>query len=361
MTIKKLRLVNFRNYEDETFFFQEGLNILSGKNAQGKTNCAEAVFYLTTGSPFRSRNEKRLIRFGQETARLEAEADSVYGKLTLEAEIFDGGRRFYVNHNEATRLVDFMGNMRGVFFTPGELRLVREGPDERRRFLNISISQTSQSYRSALIRYGKILDQRNALLKDSDFSLVMQTLPAWDEQLARYAAQIICARREFLTRLTPLAASAHDFLTDGQEELLVKAERNYEGGEEEVAQSVLRELEGAKERDLRFGFTSVGPHREDLKIQIGGVDARHFASQGQTRTAALAMKLAEVEIFKEISGENPVLILDDVLSELDLPRRKKLVERTKGVQCILTCTHAERVLYGKDTNKIKIQEGKIVQ
>lgn len=361
MTIKKLRLVNFRNYEDETFSFEEGLNVLSGRNAQGKTNCAEAVFYLTTGSPFRSRHEKRLVRFGQECARLEAEAYGKYGKILLEAEIGENGRKFFINRNEVSRLVDFMGHMNGVFFSPSELRLIQEGPDERRRFLNISISQTSKSYCSALIRYTKILDQRNALLKERDVSEVLSTLSAWDEQLATYAARIEISRREFLSRLTPLAAAAHAFLTDGEEELLVRAEKSYEGDEEAVKEQILRELNAANERDLRFGFTTVGPHREDLKIQIDGTDARHFASQGQTRTAALSMKLAEVEIFKEITGESPVLILDDVLSELDLPRRKKLVERAQGGQCILTCTHAERVLYGKDTNKIKIQGGKIVK
>ena len=361
MVIKKLTLENFRNYEEETFEFSQGLNVLSGRNGQGKTNCAEAVFYLCTGTSLRIRHDRQLIRRGCESARVSASAESAYGTLTLEAEIFENRRELKVNGNKVARTVDFLGNMNSVFFSPGELRLIQDGPDERRRFLNLSISQTSRSYCTALQRYQRILDQRNNLLKERDVSLVMETLPVWDEQLAAYAAQIVHKRREFLTLLSPLAAEAHAYLTDGLEELCVQSDKSYPEGESEICEKLLRELKNSYERDIRLGFTSVGPHRDDVKITLGGVDARGYASQGQTRTAALSLKLAEVEIFRKLSGENPVLILDDVMSELDLPRRKKLVERVKGLQCILTCTHAERVLYGKDCTKMKISEGKIVR
>lgn len=360
MIIKKLTLHNFRNYIDETFFFGGGINVLSGKNAQGKTNCAEAVYYLCTGSSLRIKHDRQLIRAGEACASVRAEAESRFGAVTLEADIFENRRELRVNGSAIRRAADLLGNMNGVFFSPGELRLIQDGPDERRRFLNLSISQTSRSYCTALLRYRKVLDQRNNLLKERDVSLVLETLPVWDEQLAKYAAVIIRARREYLARLSPLAQEAHAFLTDGAEELSLEADGNYVGGEEEIARRLTRELSGAYERDLRLGYTTVGPHRDDIKISIDGKDARGFASQGQTRTAALAMKLAEVEIFKELSGEPPVLILDDVMSELDLPRRKKLLERMKGIQCILTCTHAERVLYGTETNKIVIREGRIV-
>lgn len=360
MVIKKLTLQNFRNYGKETFFFRDGLNVLSGRNAQGKTNCAEAVFYLCTGSPLRIRHEKLLVRFGEEKAFLAAETETKAGTVKLEAEISEDGRALFVNGNRVNRFVDFLGHMTSVFFSPGELRLVQDGPDERRRFLNLSISQTAPSYGAALLRYQKILDQRNNLLKSKDAETVLETLPVWDEQLGVYAARIIRARRSFLKELSPLAAEAHSYLTDGGETLSVAAEGNYPEEESEIAKKLVRELAGSYERDLRLGYTSVGPHRDDLKISIDGADARGYASQGQTRTAALSMKLAEAEIFKKLTGESPVLILDDVMSELDLPRRKKLVERTRGLQCILTCTHAERVLYGEEANKIKIHGGKIV-
>lgn len=361
MVIKKLTLQNFRNYESETFSFSEGLNVLSGRNAQGKTNCAEAVFYLCTGSPLRIRHEKQLIRFGQERAYLAAETLTRAGTVKLEAEITESGRTLFVNGNKVGRFVDFLGHMTSVFFSPGELRLVQDGPDERRRFLNLSISQTSPAYGSALLRYQRILDQRNNLLKSKDVDTVLSTLPVWDEQLSVYAARIIRARREFIKELSPLAAEAHAYLTDGAETLSVGAEGSYPETEEEIAKKLVRDMASAYERDIRLGYTTVGPHRDDLKITIDGADARGYASQGQTRTAALSLKLAEAKIFEKLTGEPPVLILDDVMSELDLPRRKKLVERTRGLQCILTCTHAERVLYGEESTKIRIQGGRIVK
>lgn len=361
MVIKNLTLYNFRNYENERFDFAEGLNVLTGKNAQGKTNCAEAVFYLCTGASLRIRHEKQLIRHGQEFARISAVAQSRYGDLTLEAKIFENKRELYVNGNKLARAVDFLGNMNSVFFSPGELRLIQDGPDERRRFLDISISQTSREYCVALNRYQRILTQRNNLLKERDFQAVLETLPVWDEQFALYAARVVKKRREYLKELSPLASEAHAFLTDGAERLELGTDGKYPADEDGVYEKLFREISSSRERDMRLGFTSVGPHRDDIRVTINGVDARGFASQGQARTAALSLKLAETELFRRIAGEPPVLILDDVMSELDLPRRKKLLERVKGLQCILTCTHAERVLYGKESNKIRIQDGKILR
>lgn len=360
MVIKKLTLHNFRNYEHESFSFAEGLNVLTGKNAQGKTNCAEAVFYLCTGSSLRIRHDRQLVRHGEDCARISAELTSRYGNMTLEAVIFENRRELYVNGNKLARQVDFLGNLNSVFFSPGELRLIQDGPDERRRFLDISISQTSREYCVSLNRYRKILDQRNNLLKHRDFQSVSETLSVWDEQFARYAARIVVKRKEYLAELSPLASEAHAYLTDGAETLSLGTEGRYPDDEEGAYQKLLREVSSSHERDIRLGFTSVGPHRDDIRVTIDGTDARGYASQGQARTAALALKLAETEIFRRFAGEPPVLILDDVMSELDLPRRKKLLDRVKGLQCILTCTHAERVLYGTDSNRIRIQGGKIV-
>ena len=361
MRIKNLKLKNFRNYVDESVNFSEGLNVLFGRNAQGKTNCAEAVFYLCTGSSLRIRHDRQLILHGESCATIRAEAESRFGGVTLEADIYENKRELRVNGTRIARAVDFLGNMNCVFFSPGELRLIQDGPDERRRFLNLSISQTSRAYCTALNRFQKILDQRNNLLKENDASLILETLPVWDEQLSVYAARVVRYRQEFLSRLSPLAQEAHAFLTDGGEKLELVSEHAYPAEEGAIREKLLRELTNSYERDMRLRFTTVGPHRDDVKVLIDGQDARGYASQGQTRTAALSMKLAEVQIFKELTGEAPVLILDDVMSELDLPRRKKLVERVKGLQCILTCTFAERVLYGKECNKMTIKDGKIVK
>lgn len=360
MIIKKLTLHNYRNYQDETFTFDEGLNVLVGKNAQGKTNCAEAVYYLCTGSSLRIRHDRQLLRFGETCASLRAEAVTRYGSVTLEADVYENKRELRLNGAKVMKAVDFLGNLNSVFFSPGELRLIQDGPDERRRFLNLSISQLHRDYASALLRYNKILDQRNNLLKERDVSLVMETLPVWDEQLARVAAVIILRRKEYLARLSPLACKEHLFLTDGEEELSLFFDENYPDEEDKIAERLLERLSSSYERDIRLGFTTVGPHRDDIKICIGGADARGYASQGQARTAALSLKLAEAEMFCALANEPPVLILDDVLSELDLTRRKKLLMKAAQMQCILTCTHAERVLYGKQMRKIRIQGGKIV-
>ena len=359
MKIKNLYLKNFRNYAEETFSFDAGLNVLYGRNAQGKTNCAEAVFYLCTGTSPRARKDKQLIRAGESAAFIRADAEIRFGTVRIEADIYENKREIRVNGMKISRNADLLGNINGVFFSPSELRLVQDGPDERRRFLNVSISQLSKSYYTALIRYNKILEQRNALLKNRDLSVVFETLPVWDAQLCRYAAEIAEKRQEFIRELSPLAAERHAYLTDGAEKLEIYSEKKYPATKEEIEKKLNEEFAENYERDVRLGFTASGPHRDDLKILIGGEEARVYGSQGQARTAALAVKLAEVEIFKEHAGEYPVLILDDVMSELDLPRRRKLLEKLDGVQTVLTCTHTEKVLFGKTVNKIRIAGGKI--
>ena len=358
MHIKNLTLKNFRNYADENFTFTDGLNVLYGRNAQGKTNCAEAVFYLCTGVSPRARRDRQLIRQGQTRAEISAVACGRYGDVNISAAIFENGREIRVNGNKITKNADLLGNIFSVFFSPSELRLIQDGPDERRRFLNISISQLSRPYYTALLRYNKILEQRNNLLKDRDTGLIYDTLPVWDEQLAKYAAIVVRHRTDFVTRLAPIAKEEHLRLTDGAEELEVRQQKKYAGSDDEIRDVIFDELKKNYDRDVRLGFTSCGPHRDDLDFIINGQDAKNYASQGQTRPA-LSVKLAEMEIFRQLSGEYPVLILDDVMSELDLPRRKKLVERAQGMQTILTCTHAERVLCGRQSNKIRIEGGAI--
>lgn len=353
MWITSLTLNNFRNYEEETFEFREGMNVLYGKNAQGKTNCAEAIYYLCTGTSPRARKDRQMIRTGADGASVSAEAQTKYGTLRLEADITGTGRQLRINGSRIARNADLLGNLRGIFFSPEELRLVQGGPDERRRFMNISLSQLSRSYYTALVRYNKILAQRNALLKERDVSLVLETLPVWDVQLCRYAAEIAQKRREFVEGLAPVAAEKHAFLTDGKEALTVSFESRYR------PETLGDELAAGYERDIRQGVTGTGPHRDDLKICINGEDARSFGSQGQARTCALSLKLAETEIFRRQAGEPPVLILDDVMSELDLSRRRKLLAEVDGLQTVLTCTHTEKVLFGREVNKIRIVAGKI--
>lgn len=346
MKIKSLYLKNFRNYGEENFAFCDGVNILSGENAQGKTNAAEAVFFLCTGYSPRANRDKLVVKNGEEVGEITGVADSAYGEVSVRI-VFSktDNKRMFVNGMEVLRISELLGNIHSVFFNPSELKLVQESPEDRRRFMNISLSQMSKSYFRALQNYNKILSQRNNLLKDKDVYLIKETLPVWDAQIVKHAAVIIKARNAFLAELSPVAEEKHAFLSGGKETLKMKTESGYFGTEEEIAYAFAEDLKTGLERDLRLGFTGIGPHRDDIKFMLNGADARVFGSQGQQRTVALSLKLAEAETFKARFGEYPVLILDDVLSELDKSRQQKLVSAVKDVQTIFTTTGVSRAIF----------------
>ena len=346
MKIKSLTLKNFRNYTDEKLEFSDGVNILTGENAQGKTNAAEAVFFLCTGYSPRANRDKLVVKFGENNGEIAGVAESVYGEVSVRI-VFStsDNKRMFVNGMEVLRVSELLGNIHSVFFNPAELKLVQESPEDRRRFMNISLSQMSKSYFRALQNYNKILAQRNNLLKDRDVGLIRETLPVWDAGLCKHAAVIISARNSFLSALAPIAEEKHALLSGGREKLTMKTESGYYGTEEEIAYALSEDLKTGSERDLRLGFTGIGPHRDDIKFMLNGEDARVFGSQGQQRTIALSLKLAETETFKDRFGEYPVLILDDVLSELDKTRQQKLVSAVKDVQTIFTATAVPRAIF----------------
>ena len=360
MFIKSLSLQNFRNYENETIDFSDGINILCGANAQGKTNCAEAIFFLCTGFSPRANKDRLLLRQGQETAQIEGCADTQYGEVKIRIELNKQDKKsIYINGLAIKKVGELLGNIHSVFFNPAELKLVQESPEDRRRFMNVSLSQMSKSYFYALLRYNKILSQRNNLLKDPDKYLIRDTLPVWDEQLTKEAGKIIKARNDFLAELSPIAQEKHAILSGGKEKLTMTTESGYNGEEGEIACALKKDLSLALEKDMRLGFTSLGPHRDDIKFLLNDLDSRVYGSQGQQRTIALSLKLAETELFKNRFNEYPILILDDVLSELDKSRQRKLVELVAGIQTIFTCTHFDRTVFKQNQiNKITIVNGK---
>lgn len=361
MKIKSLKLKNFRNYTDETFNFSDGINVLSGENAQGKTNAAEAIFFLCTGYSPRANRDKLVVKFGEDSGEITGVADSLYGEVSVKI-IFSqtDNKRMFVNGIEVLKISELLGNIHSVFFNPAELKLVQESPEDRRRFMNISLSQMSKSYFRALQNYNKILAQRNNLLKDRDIGLIKETLPVWDAGLTKYAAVIIKARNAFLSELSPIAEEKHALLSDGREKLVIKTESGYYGEEDEIAYAFNEDLKTGFERDLRLGYTSIGPHRDDIKFTLNGEDARVFGSQGQQRTVALSLKLAETETFKTRFGEYPVLILDDVLSELDKKRQRQLIDAVSKMQTIFTATGISRSIFkGTPYTHITIKEGNL--
>lgn len=361
MYIKKLSLKNFRNYTDEEFVFSDGINILTGANAQGKTNAAEAIFFLCTGYSPRANKDNLVIKSGEERAEISGIASSLYGDVSVGIKFNKNDKKnVYVNGLQVLKIGELMGNIHSVFFNPSELKLVQESPEDRRRFLNISLSQQSKNYFYALQRYNKILAQRNNLLKDPEKSVVRETLPIWDVQLAKYAAKIIGARNEFIKSIAPKAQEKHSYLSDGKETLSLKTESGYYGDEEQIADAVREDLKTAIEKDVRLGFTTIGPHRDDIKFTLDGVDARIFGSQGQQRTIALSVKLAETEIFFEKFGEYPILILDDVLSELDKKRQRRLINAVEKLQTVFTATGFDKTVFkNSQVNRIIVEKGKI--
>lgn len=358
MFIKKLSLKNYRNYENEVLSFNSGINVLVGNNAQGKTNCAEAVFYLCTGYSPRATRDKQVIKYGEKSAKIVGYCESKYGEVEVAIEFNPQGKAVSINGAPLSKIGELMGNVNSVFFNPGELKLIQQAPEDRRRFMDISLSQMDRSYFYSLQKYRKILEQRNTLLKNPDKEVVYETLPHWDRELSVCAIDIIEKRKAFIEDLSPFAKRYNDIITQN-DQLDIQLETPYYqgGGVEELISSYAEKVE----KDIILGYSTVGPHRDDIKIKLNGEDVRVYGSQGQQRTTAIALKLAEAEIFNKRFNEYPILILDDALSELDYNRRKRLISQLKGFQTIITLTEVPKELNEIDeVNIIKIENGKVI-
>ena len=360
MYVQNIEVKNFRNYEAGAAEFCPGLNVMQGQNAQGKTNLLEAVYLCCIGKSPRVTRDRDLIRWGNEHAKITLNVMKREGCVKIEIYFSEReNKRVLINGLPIMRLGELMGALNCVFFSPDELKIVKESPSDRRRFMDIDISQMSKTYFYLLGRYNKILTQRNKLLKTGSESVMRETLPVWDAQLADTGAKIVVSRKRFIERLKPFVSQEHKNLTEGKEDLEIE----YEGlaGESvpDVCENFIKELKAAQRKDVKNGFTSVGPHKDDFSLKSGGVDLRVFGSQGQQRTAALALKLAELEIFAGEIGEYPVLLLDDVLSELDLSRQAQLIKRTERVQTVLTCTHLSADFNAAEMKVFNIKEGMI--
>lgn len=361
MYATELKIKNYRNYNEEKITFSPNLNLIVGKNAQGKTNLLETIYYSAIGKSARTTKDADLINWQKERAGFSLKVQKKEGSKTIEA-VFSRGQKksIKVNGINLLKIGDLLGNVSVVFFSPDELKLVKDAPQDRRKFLDTDISQLSKNYFYLLLKYNKILDQRNKLLKSkNNVSVIEQTLPIWDVQLAETGSKIIAYRIKFLARLKEFVKQSHTYLTSGKEELEIEYAGIVGKDEIEIKTKLLDGLKQVREKDLKLGYTNIGPHRDDIKLVVNGVDIRSFGSQGQQRTVALSMKLAELEIFKEELGEYPILLLDDVLSELDQDRQQKLLWRASKVQTILTATQYDPFMV-QDANIIKIENGKII-
>ena len=354
MRISGLYLKNFRNYKEEKAAFLPGLNVICGKNAMGKTNMLEAVYLSAVARSPRTFKDKELIMEGAEYSTIVCQVEKKYRSHKIEIHIDQRGKkRVIIDSIPVNRAGELLGILNVVYFSPDELKLIKEAPENRRKFLDISLSQQQKSYFNALSSYTKALKQKNNLLKtgchgkDAD-----GMLDVWDETLATHGATLVKKRFDFLSSLAPMAKEIHASISKGSEEMTLTYEADYETTKEGILNALLR----SREKDKKLQYTSAGPHRDDIKIEINGKDVRKFASQGQQRTAALSLKLAEMKMFRQETGEVPVLLLDDVLSELDETRKEILINMAQSCQTLLTCTE----YIGERSRLFTIENGKII-
>jgi DNA replication and repair protein RecF len=344
MKISAIELKDFRNYKTAKISLCDGLNILTGKNASGKTNMLESVYFSSVFKSPRTSKDKEMILIDRDKATIKLNIEKRFGKHTLYIQIDSQGKKKVLLDNlPVNRAGELLGILGVVLFSPDEMKLVKDAPAERRRFLDVGLSQQQKSYFTALQRYNKTLKQKNNLLKDRRYSQNIDAmLDVWDAGLAKEGATIVEKRDGFVRTLDGEASLVHSKLSGGSEKLSLSYECSAKfSSSDDIEKRLAQAIASAREKDKELGYCSVGPHRDDIKIEINGGDVRKFASQGQQRTVALAMKLGEAALYKKETGETPVLLLDDVLSELDLSRKNILLDCASGLQCILTCTEYE--------------------
>lgn len=345
MQIDSVEVCNFRNYEEAKLDFHEHTNVLYGDNAQGKTNILESVFVCGTTKSHKGSKDRELIRIGQEEAhiRIMLTKRDISHKIDMHLRK-NKPKGIAIDGMPIRRSSELMGLINIIFFSPEDLRIIKNGPSERRRFINLELCQLDHMYLHDLGEYNKVLNQRNKLLKQIYYnSSLRDTLEIWDTQLLESGSRLIRRRRQFVEQLREIVYDINQRLTGGMEHLYVRYDPNVEERDFE------QKLKESLEKDLHFTTTNIGPHRDDLSFFNGEVDLRKYGSQGQQRTCALSLKLAEIELVRQLIGDQPILLLDDVLSELDRNRQNYLLDSIHDIQTIITCTGLEEFIDGRLT------------
>lgn len=350
MQINQLRLKDFRNYKNLDVSFHSKVNIFLGNNAQGKTNLLEAIYITSLGKSFRTARDLEMIRFQQPFFKVELDATKDGEALLIDIAVSQEKKGIKINGLKVSKTSELLENLYIVIFSPEDLKIVKDEPEKRRRFIDREISQLKPSYYQNLVSYKKALLQRNALLKDCNLN--NENLKVWDESLAYYGNKIIAEREIFVAKLDTISRELHNDITKGKETLKVIYEKDCK---EDLYESLSRR----HKRDRIRGTTGVGPHRDDLKIMVNDIDIRPFGSQGQQRTAALSLKLSELQLIKEETGEEGILLLDDVLSELDAQRQQFLIKSLGTVQLFITATEISREVRQSlpEGNLYRVSEG----
>lgn len=337
MYIEYLNLLNFRNYEKLNLKLCKNINVFIGDNAQGKTNILESIYYCSIGKSHRTNKEKELIKWDCSASLLEAYVVRDRINKKIEIKIFEEGKKgIRVNSIKVSKIAQLMGNLNVVMFSPEDLKIVKESPVFRRKFLDIELCKLNNRYYHDLVQYNKVLNERNIVLKKW-IGNNLQILDVYDEQLLKYGSYLIKERDLYIKKLNNIGKKIHSEITSGNENIEFKylaSVRDMKNIENELRELLIKN----RKKDCVRRITSIGPHRDDFSININNVDTRSYGSQGQQRTSVLTIKFTSLEIIKETIGEYPVLLLDDVLSELDAKRQKYILNSIKNIQTIITCT-----------------------
>ncbi|MEG2246952.1 MAG: DNA replication/repair protein RecF [Peptostreptococcaceae bacterium] len=364
MRLKNLQLVNYRNYDNLHLEFNKRVNLLIGKNGQGKTNIVESIYMLAFGKSFRTSKDKEIVKFNSENLYVGGNFSTQHTNGLIEIAIGKNKKGIKVNKIHVQKIHELLGNINVVIFSPEDLRLVKEGPKERRLFIDKEISQIMPKYYNYLTSYNKTLFQRNQLLKSKYID--KNLLDVYDESLAKYGSYIYILRRDFIKKVARISKDIHGNLTNGIEKLSITYKNQININDEDTIDSIynkfLEKLLSNREHDIEMRTTKYGLHKDDLNIFINELDVRLYGSQGQQRTASISLKLSEIELINNEVGEYPILILDDVFSELDETRQKLLVDNLSLVQMFITTAEVshKNIFDRNNTTIFNIKQGSVI-
>lgn len=353
MNITKIKLENFRNYTNQEITFNNGINVIYGDNAQGKTNILEAIFLCSMGKSFRTNKDKELIKLNEDFAKINIEYEKSDRKGKIEY-IISNKKSISINGVKIKKLSELLGNINSIIFSPDDMEILKDGPQKRRKFLNMLISQLRPRYLFNLNDYNKTLEQRNNYLRQIKYeNKPKNMIDIWNEKLANHAQIIYEYRKEFVDKILKKIVDIHKNITNNSEELKINYISDFRNKEEYI-----RKLNEKLNKDIERGYTSTGIHKDDFEVYINGKNINLYGSQGQFRTAILSLKLSELYVIYDEIGEYPILLLDDFMSELDEKRRRKFVENITDAQVILTGTH-KLILENFDYNIYNVKDGQV--
>lgn len=360
MYIKKIQMLNYRNYKSLNIDLGKNVNVFMGDNAQGKTNILEAIYYCAFAKSHRTSKDKELISWNEDKAYISVLVGKDRLDKTIDINILkDGKKAIRINKIKASKIGELFGNFNVVMFSPEDLRIIKDSPSIRRKFIDMELCQLNSKYYYNLVQYNKVLNERNIILKNKKID--KNIIDVYDIQLANFGNNIIKERLYYIDKLNLYGSNIHKEISSGKENIEFKYISTVKDFEN-IEDNFYTLLKKNREKDIDKGITSIGPHRDDFTVFINGIDAKSFGSQGQQRSAVLTMKFSSLKIIKELTSEYPVLLLDDVLSELDFNRKRYILSTIGDIQTIITCTGIEDLTsyLDKKSKVFKVKDGEIL-